>query len=472
MTQKAPDGVKLVHVVPIMRGIGTDSLSYFATNAPTIGSIIRVPIRKKDVPAIVSSIENVKDAKVRLKSSSYSIKKISTRTNKIVFSSKLVTASERAAEYYSTNIGVVLHSIIPKVVLNNLGSIKISKDIDEKEKNTSTTSEKVLLQTERLERVEQYKNLVREEFARKKSIFICAPSIQDIERLQEELSRGIEKYTISIHGSFTKKETIKKWNIAVSTKHPVLVIGTTKILSIQRNDLGTIILEREQSGAYRIQERPFMDMRIVSEFVAQALNVRLLLADMPLRVESIHKFNKGEYSEFFPLRSRIPTNTKTKLIDMREIKESFEKKKTFTIIGTELKEKIIETIDQKGHVLAFAARRGLSPITVCGDCRNVVTCDVTGAPVVLHKGKKENLFVCHASGTVRSAHERCRHCGSWKLQSLGIGTELVYEEIKNIVPEANIFIMDSDHVKTHAHAKKVSEKFFETKICSWFNWAN
>ncbi len=444
--------MKLVQVIPIARGINMDILSYFTKADIPKGSVVLAPLRNKEVSSIVIGTDEVQDVKTKIRTGQYSIKKVSGKTAKKIFLPQFIEAAERIAEYYATTTGAVLFSIIPKAILLDTNAVK---QIPKEEIVPNCVQiEKLLFQAGREERIEQYKNIAREEFAKNKSVFIMTPTIQDALHIEERLQRGIEAYTFALHSKLSKKEIVSRWNKALTSKHPVLIIGTGQFLSLPRRDIQTIVVEKEQTRVYKSMQRPFIDMRIAAEMIASSLGARLIFADIPLRIDSIHRYKKGEVDELSPLRVRTQFSVTTELVDMR--------KKEFKAIGKSAQREIRNTLLQNGNVFVFAARRGLSPITVCQDCGNTVVCEVTGAPVVLHKGKEENVFVCHASGTVRSAHERCVHCKSWKLQTLGIGVELVEKELQSLFQNTPLCIVSRDTTTTHAKTKKVIDKFYET----------
>jgi primosomal protein N' (replication factor Y) len=56
----------------------------------------------------------------------------------------------------------------------------------------------------------------------------------------------------------------------------------------------------------------------------------------------------------------------------------------------------------------------------------------------------------------------CTNCGGYRLTTLGIGSELVEEKLKELFPEAKIFRIDADATPTHIKAQKVAEKFYSS----------
>ena len=124
---------------------------------------------------------------------------------------------------------------------------------------------------------------------------------------------------------------------------------------------------------------------------------------------------------------------------------------------------MVETARTKNEkVILFAGRRGYSPTTVCNDCFRTILCEKCDTPLVLHKknGKtKEVEFICHKCLKKTTASERCPYCRSWRLQTLGIGTQKIAEEISKFFPEVKLFKMDSDAVKTKKQGDEIAEKF-------------
>ncbi|MFA5651874.1 MAG: primosomal protein N' [Candidatus Paceibacterota bacterium] len=472
--------MKLLEVVPIAKGINKDTLSYFSVSDIPIGSIIKVPLRKRVVPALVINAREVKDSKSEIKNSSFALKKIAKAKFTNLLTKNFVDAAEMAANYYIGTIGSVLNSIIPKTLLENIDKIKlqeinfgnanpgqIKSQLDGARKNTR--AEKFVIQSTDDDRYAQYKSIIREEFAKGSSVFFCLPTIQDIKKAKESLHKGIEMYTFVLHSSMNKKDIVETVNKILSEKHSVLVIGTGGFLSIPKNNIGTIILDKENSRSYKMQIRPYIDMRKFAEVFAEKINSKIIFGDLLLRTDTIWRQKRGELVELVSLKFRSLTTSSQEIIDMRstqkDINETIkteENKKVFRIFSEKLEKKIKENIENNEHMFIFTGRRGLSPSTVCADCGNVVKCNSCGAHTVLHKSTNENFFLCHKCGERRNALEKCSHCGGWRLTTLGIGSEMVEEKMKELYPKASIFRIDADATPTHNRAQAVAEKFYNS----------
>ncbi len=450
--------MKLLKVFPITKGVNKDSLSYFTTANILAGSIVKVPLRKKIVPALVVSVEEAISAKAEIKDADFTVRKIDKIKTSHLLTPEFMDSAVMVANYFSTTPGSILNSVIPKSIIENADKIKV--DIHDLSKIRS--HEKLVIQCEDEERYATYKSLIREEFARGYSVFFCLPTIQDIKKAFEKLPKGIEQYTFVLHGQLTIKEQIELWNKATNEKHPVLIIATGSFLGIARSDIGTIIFDKENSRSYKHPTRPFIDFRIFAEKFAEKIKARLILGDLLLRTETLHRHHEAELFEVSPLKYRSLTTGEHKLIDMKErLPDTPEgKAPQFKMFNQEFLDLIKHNKENDEHMFVFVARRGLSPSTICSDCGLLVKCHTCGAPTVLHRAPTENFFLCHRCGEHRSALEKCRNCQSWRLATFGIGIEAVEAELEKIFPDLKIFKIDSDSASTHKKALETVTKFY------------
>ena len=84
--------------------------------------------------------------------------------------------------------------------------------------------------------------------------------------------------------------------------------------------------------------------------------------------------------------------------------------------------------------------------------------------MVLHNSKVESkrYFLCHHCGRERTALEACKNCNSWKLITLGIGSDTIHEETLKRFPDRQIFRLDRDTAKTDKQARDIAKKFDES----------
>ncbi|MSR71161.1 MAG: hypothetical protein EXS50_00600 [Candidatus Taylorbacteria bacterium] len=450
--------MKLIEVIPLSRGIGKETLSYFTASEVNEGAIVEVPLRSKKISALVVRVQDALLAKAEIKTADFSMKKVETIKTADLFTPTFIEAARDTAKYFATSTGSILSTLIPKVVLLNIEKLQFTNQT----KNLKNKlPEKSLVQGEDEERFSSYRSHIRQEFAQKKSILFCVPTIEDARRGVSLLEKGIEKYTFALHGGLKQKEIIPLWKKIIEQTHPVVIIVTPNFLSIFRPDINSIIVEKENNKSYKLTSRPYFDIRFFLEKYAEHMGAKLFFGDTLLRTESLWREEEGELLASTPFKFRSLSTSSESLIDMREYKTS---ESGFKIVSPEVEQLIKDTKANNEHLFILTTRRGLSPTTLCGDCQNIVTCNNCDAPVILHNQKKDNVeqnyFLCHRCGARRSAEETCKTCNSWKLATVGIGIELVEEKIKKRFPDIKVFRIDSDIIKTDKALRSTLTSFY------------
>lgn len=456
----------IIEVTPFSKSIKNDCLSYFSSTKIEPGSIVSVPLRSKTLKGLVVGVKNLKDMKSEVRKSGFALKKIKGVSKNILFSKEFISAADETANYFATSTGSIIQSLIPKNILEDV--VKLQKTTPPEVEGDETEHPKFVLQADDKDRYSEYKSIIRGQFAKQKSVLFCVPTVEDGVFAQESLSRGIEKHTFLLNSQMSKADLMKNWNELIARDKPSLIIVTGGMVGIPIGDLGTIIVDRESSGAWKTQRRPYFDMRFFIEHYASALNIDFILGDLMLRAETLWRYDNQELTEYAPIKFRSITDATQKLIDMRKEEES---DKTNATISNSLEYLIEETIDKSEKLLLLTTRKGLAPIIICQDCGKIVTCENCSSPIKLH-GKslgtknstksareKENFFKCHTCGHERSAGETCSNCNSWRLTTLGVGTEKIESELKVKYPKTKIFVLDKEHAKTPAKAQKVIAEF-------------
>lgn len=464
----------IITILPIARAINKSVLTYFSKEDIAPGGIVTVPVRSKNISGIVLTSENASSLKADLKILSYPLKKIHVESRESIFGESFMQTIKESANYFAATAGAVLANTVPKIFFEERFE---KKELKLKLKNEKRFEEKAI-QNDDSERIDIYKGIVRESFAKKESVFIACPTEESAKKTLESLKKGIEEYSILMSASLSKnkfKDAVKTIN---SSEHPMLIVGGLSYLPIFREDTSVIIVEEESSRFWKTQSRPFVDGRFFLKTFAKISKTKIIYSDSLLRVETLYRLREGEISEYARVMARGHKSIQTLLVDMRNKEksektpvekntiskeEALSKKDTeFKIISNELKEMISYADKHNKSIFLLGVRRGLAPQTVCEDCKETVLCKNCLAPVVLHKRSSGNLFICHHCGKSRGAEETCQKCGSWRLLPLGIGVERIVEEISKI-SEREIIRIDSDTSKTTEAAKKNIEKFLEKK---------
>lgn len=446
----------LVEVSPISSSSATRSLSYFSATKLPLGTLVKVPLRKGYSLAVVLSSRDVRTVKSEIRRAGFLLKKIK-KSDILEACLPLETfeAMLECAHYYALSLGNLLSALLPKALTTE--PELFFSTLQSKKKPHVHQKETLLLQMENEERFGQYRALVRQSFAHGSSVLFVVPTHLDIERVEKELSKGISDfvYTFSLN---MKSDVLKNtWLKALNEKHPVLFITTPAGLFFHRGDCDTIIVERENSRAYRTFTRPFLNLKTLIESLSKHSHKQLVFGDSVLSLETLWKERSGDYGENSLIRWRLPS-APTSLIDASTKQNE---KGHFEILSNEVKAMIEKAIEEKERVFLFGARKGLAPTTVCGDCGFVLPCLNCGAPVVLHQRENATVYICHACRQRRDSTTTCGYCGSWKLVPLGIGTEQIVKEVRHLFPHTHVEILDKDYATTDKQAQAIAKSFLD-----------
>ncbi|MFA5778421.1 MAG: hypothetical protein WC870_02980 [Candidatus Paceibacterota bacterium] len=452
--------MKIISVIPLKKAVLKGDLTYFTNLEISIGDIVSVPIRNKKNLALVTSVEELKEAKSDIKGMKFNLKKIIENKGNSVFLKEFIDATLDTSKYFAQNKNNTIASLIPNIFIEAYDKIiKIkneTKDNENSIESKNLRAEKLLFQYPLEDRISIYKTLVRESFARGKSIFLILPTQFDIDKFALQLSKGIEQFTFSLHSGISVKKNLITYEKIITSSHPVLIMGTPPFLSIPKKNIGTIILEHENSNAYKMIKKPHFDLRIFAEIYASKINAKFIMANEILRFETIGRQEVDNLHPLHPLSYRIDFAGNIEILG-KEKKEG----KKFQIFNDESIEKIKTTLENKKNIFIFSLRKGLATMTVCRDCGEIVSCEKCEAPLVLymsHKGKKR-MFVCNKCEKEKEGDIACVSCKSWNLIPLGIGTDTVFEEVKNIFSKTKVFQLDKESAKTTSGAKKIIEDF-------------
>jgi len=465
--------MNILTVIPLTHAKGVPpELSYFTAADVPVGAIVSVPLRSKSIHAIVTRTESAEDQKLGIKNAPFAIRKLGRVKATAFFPPIFIETSRQLASYYAGTLGSVIGALMSDSILENtsklvpplpsqasFGMTDAVKPGDAKPR--AIESERVYaIQGDDADRMSSWRSLIRQEFARKKSIAIYVPSVEDCRSIYSELEKGIEGYIYMLHGSLTPKKAVETWTKIADTDHPVVVVATGSFSLLPRGDVSTVIIEREGGRGWIMQKSPYLDMRRAIESVARNMNQIVFIADSMLRAETLHRLDSGDLEQGSPFKWRSISDAKDSLIDMKAYKAV---ENRFKVISPELEKLIQDNREQSTHLFILSSRRGHSTVTVCDDCETVVLCRNCSAPVVLHTSQEtgKNFFMCHKCGERRSADETCTVCGGWRLTPLGIGVDRVHEEIGARFPGAEVFRVDADTTTTEKQVAEALQKWRE-----------
>jgi primosomal protein N' (replication factor Y) len=459
--------LQIAEIVPLSRHGGKETLTYFTARPILPGAIVEIPLRAKIAHGLVVAVEPVAELKAALRGADHQLKKIKKVLCAQLLSPQFLAAARATADYHATTLGSTLFSLLPQLVLDHCSELEALASGMSRPPLTLSDSpfkpEVQVLEDSDEERISFYKALIRQEFARGHSLFLCVPTAVDLRRTVEQLGRGIAEYTAIFHSKMGIKELRENWQRALGTPHPVLIVGTPLFLSLPRGDLKTIIIERENTNSYKALVRPFTDYRRFARMLAAELGARLIIGDIYPRTETLQEVDLKNWAAVNTLKQRLVSSARTRTI----------KATSGEVLSEPITALLTEAPSHNERTFLLANRRGVAPLVVCDDCGAAVLCPRCETPLVLHearilarpivhagrKRERELVLLCHRCNHREEEIYQCATCNSWRLRELGTGIERVVAELEERFPQLTIFQLDSDSVTTPKAAEELIASF-------------
>jgi primosomal protein N' (replication factor Y) len=427
---------KAIKVIPIGLRL-FETLTYLSDQTFKKGDIIEIEIRKKKYPAIVIETVDIKTLKQELRKADYTLKKIPTQKARNVISDEFVKTIEYISTYFVQPISSVFDLFIPKVIL--------SLDYKTTSRKLSNSIKTELIIENDDKRYDEYIERVKKT---KGSTYILTPTVEIAKRVYQHI-KGRTDNVFMLHGQVSGKKIEKETKKIIKEKKPVTIIGTYKFLSIPRSDISLLIIDSENNSAYRTIKGN-IDVRVFAQKLAEYSGANLILADNVVRIETVYKYRK---------ENLLSIKYKSKNLKVVDVSYDEESPAGSHIVSKELDQLIKKTIKNKERIFLFNIKRGLATTTVCRDCGTYIMCSRCSFPMVLHRKNEANFFMCHKCGQTEGSALLCGNCQGWNLDSIGIGTDAIYEEIKRKYRNIEIFQIDADTAKTSKQIEKVISEF-------------
>jgi len=295
-----------------------------------------------------------------------------------------------------------------------------------------------------------------------RSALLLVPEIALVPALARAARDRFGSLLAVLHSNLAGAERLQEWE-RVRSGEARVVVGPRSALFAPVRDLGLVVVDEEQDGAYKQESAPRYhgrDLALVR--CRQAGAVAVLVSATP----SLEARHATEAGGTVALRltarigdARLPDGI---LVDLKQ--EAKVGRPGETLFSARLLEELRATIDGGGQAILLRNRRGYSPVLLCRACGEEFRCDACGLPRTYHR--RDRRLVCHWCGSSLPAPACCPSCGREALEPIGAGTERVEEELAERFPEVATGVLDRDATRRVGGAAAILERFRkgETRI--------
>jgi primosomal protein N' (replication factor Y) len=256
---------------------------------------------------------------------------------------------------------------------------------------------------------------------------------------------------VVMHSGMAKGQRIEAWWRARRGKVPV-VIGPRSAVFAPLPEVGLIVLDEEQDGAYKQDENPRYHGRQVALRRAELEGAVAVLGSATPAVETYHGARSGNY-EYLELPERVASRPlpEVRVVDMRETFQSSGR----TLLSAELEEAIGERLERGEQSLILLNRRGFAASLLCRVCGERVPCPDCAVSLTVHRQRQ--ALVCHYCDHRQPIPAACPHCGAEQLHEMGHGTQQLQQSLEALFPAARCQRFDADETRRRgAHGRILS----------------
>ncbi|KAK3606872.1 hypothetical protein CHS0354_018466 [Potamilus streckersoni] len=284
---------------------------------------------------------------------------------------------------------------------------------------------------------------------RGKSVLILVPEIsltpQNIRIFTERFGDRV----YARHSRISRTVSAEDW-INISQDRACIVIGTRSALFAPLPSPGVIIIDEEHDPSFKQQEpEPYYSARDSAVKLAEICNIPYIAGSATPAVESYHNAQTGRFRLLTMAHKvhRQPPPPIT-VINPAEVPEVYG---IFYLNETVLNA-LRGNYTAGRQSLLFINRRGYARMMICTECRKPVYCINCSIPYT--HSRRRDCLECHHCLHTAPIPDVCPACSRKTLINIGLGTERLESDMKNIFPKSRVLRLDSDTVNTDKQWKE------------------
>ena len=241
-----------------------------------------------------------------------------------------------------------------------------------------------------------------------------------------------------------------------------VMVGPRSALFTPFFNLGLIVIDEEHEPTYKSENTPRYHARETAIQRAQMEHANVVMGSATPSLSAYSRAESGEYL-LVKLNARYEERPlpQVSIVDLREEL----KKGNRSVLSTELKTSLSETLRKKEQAMLFLNRRGYAGFVSCRACGHVMKCPHCDVSLSEHNGSR---LICHYCGYETVKPQVCPSCGSPHIGGFKAGTQQIEKVLEKDFPEARVLRMDFDTTRTKDSYEKILASFHGMKQIFWW----
>jgi primosomal protein N' (replication factor Y) (superfamily II helicase) len=450
-----PDPIRLQVAIEAPHHTGlTAPLDYTSERMLPLGTLVHVPLGRRQVPGIVWSDTPTAGGAAPLRpvtAALGSLPPLGTAWRELV---------DFAAGYYQRSTGEIALAVLPPElrklddaqIANRIG--KLHKALTEPGAHGPATEPPALTdeQTQALAAIaahdaqtgpaalllhgvtgsgktEVYLGAAAQTLAAGRQALVLVPEINLTPQLEARFAeRFAGRHIVSLHSALTPAQRLRHW-LAAHLGLADLVLGTRLAVFASMPRLGLIVVDEEHDPSYKQQDGARYSARDLAVYRGRLEHATVVLGSATPSLESWQRASEGRYARIaLPARIGGGALPAVRLVDMNQQPKGTAAN---AALSPPLLAALQERIARGEQSLVFLNRRGYAPVLHCADCGWKSGCPHCSAWRVFHK--LDRTLRCHHCGLAERVPRACPDCGNADIAPIGRGTEKLEEQLGQLL---------------------------------------
>ena len=260
------------------------------------------------------------------------------------------------------------------------------------------------------------------------------------------------------HSSLSDQQRRRTWRETAHGRARI-VTGARSALFLPFANLKLIIVDEEHDTSFKQEDGVRYHARDMAVMRAKLEAASVILASATPALETVVNAEAGRYQRL-KLSARPGA---AKLPDMQLVDLRTNTPEKGNWLSPVLSKALVQTHAEGEQSLLFLNRRGYAPLVICKACGERLKSPGTESWLTEHR--YTNRLVCHLTGWSMPKPDNCPMCGAKdSLMGVGPGVERVAEEVRVLLPEANVEVFSSDTAMGGEATRGIVERMAEGEI--------
>ena len=347
---------------------------------------------------------------------------------------------------------------------NKFKKLSSAQKLALKELNNQLLNKKVVL----LEGVtasgktEVYISIIEKHINQGKQVLYLVPEISLTSQIVKRLESRFGDKVIVYHSRFSIHERTEVWKqVLYGDSNGSIIVGARSSILLPFKNLSLVIVDEEHENSYKqVDPAPRYQARDSIIYLANKIKANVVLGSATPSIETTENVQNNKYG-YVKLTQRYGGVSLPK-IELINLKQSYKKKRMKGMFSDSLISSIQETLNLNKQVILFQNRRGYAPFLECVSCGHSPQCVQCDVSLTYHQ--ISNQLKCHYCGYSIPMPNQCNSCGMLTLNTKGVGTQQIENQINEFFPEIKVGRMDWDSTRGKWDFDKIIESFEKEEV--------